>query len=193
LYLLSELFILSLIAMNFLSKSLLCILFLSVIILPFDDIYPQTRQLLYPAGYINTWDNIGFIKGKDNTNIANDYYFDDVIQCGSYKYRLKQIDYNGNFNYYNLEDKVTILNPFQFELSLIHPNPFNSSVKIDYKILIETPVVLMLYDLSGRVAKKYLTNFENPDIIRKSSMRHNSQAVYISAVLKLGNSQKYNN
>jgi hypothetical protein len=50
----------------------------------------------------SSWVKIGFIEGKGNSVIKNDYSFEDKTPVGSkIQYRLKQIDYNGNFKYYD--------------------------------------------------------------------------------------------
>ena len=53
----------------------------------------------------NDWKKIGFIKGIGTTSTVSDYLFtDNNLSIGNYKYRLKQIDYNGNYRYYSLQD-----------------------------------------------------------------------------------------
>lgn len=52
------------------------------------------------------WKSIGFIAGKGNSG-SNSYDFTDRnLNSGRYKYRLKQIDYNGSFGYHELTNDV---------------------------------------------------------------------------------------
>ncbi|HCN36980.1 MAG TPA: hypothetical protein DIS94_04640, partial [Bacteroidetes bacterium] len=69
---------------------------------------------------------IGFAEGFGNTNEISEYKFSDKnLSSGKYIYRLKQIDYNGNFEYYELAGEIEIGVPGKFELSQNYPNPFN--------------------------------------------------------------------
>lgn len=99
---------------------------------------------------------IGFVKGNGNSN-GNSYTFTDKnLQTGCYKYRLKQIDYNGNFEYFNLRSSVLISAPMKFFLNQNYPNPANPTSKIDYEIPVNSFVSIELYDASGRLVSTLL-------------------------------------
>src|SRR5699024_11318362 len=60
---------------------------------------------------------ISFVNGMGNTNNAHSYSFQDKnLQTGNYSYRLKQVDLNGNYKYYELANEVTVGVPKQFSL-----------------------------------------------------------------------------
>ena len=65
-------------------------------------------------------------------------------------YRLKQIDFNGNFEYFNLSNEVIIGIPSKFELSQNYPNPFNPSTKITFALPNDGKVSLKIYDMTGK-------------------------------------------
>jgi hypothetical protein len=91
------------------------------------------------------------VKGKNNNNSNNTYsYSDNNLQTGKYSYRLKQIDYNGNYKYYNLNNIIDIGLPSKIILSQNYPNPFNPVTKIDYQIPVESKVSMIVYDMLGR-------------------------------------------
>ncbi|MEI7485778.1 MAG: hypothetical protein WCK13_13790, partial [Ignavibacteriota bacterium] len=72
------------------------------------------------------WEKIGYIAGKGTTNSPTNYVFEDRnLQTGKYQYRLKQIDHNGNYQYYNLNGIVEVGTPVNYNLSQNYPNPFN--------------------------------------------------------------------
>ena len=49
---------------------------------------------------LNEWNLIGFVKGNGTTTKMQTYSFiDDNIISGKYLYRLKQIDFDGEFEY----------------------------------------------------------------------------------------------
>lgn len=98
------------------------------------------------------WNKIGFVQGKGNSNLTSEYTFTDRnLNAGSYKYRLKQIDFNGNFRYYELNTDVIIEVPLASKLNQNYPNPFNPSTTISFELGESGNVQLALYDLSGRL------------------------------------------
>jgi hypothetical protein len=97
------------------------------------------------------WTKVGFVAGKGNSVTANDYSFSDKgINVGVYNYRLKQTDFNGNFEYFNLSNEVTIGVPSVYNLSQNYPNPFNPSTKIDFDLPEDGIVSIALYDMTGK-------------------------------------------
>ena len=73
------------------------------------------------------WKTIGVIKGAGNSLIPIRYsYIDkDLLPNGDYLYRLKQVDYNGEYKYSNeIETKINLI-PGEFSLQQNYPNPFN--------------------------------------------------------------------
>jgi len=107
------------------------------------------------------WSNIGFIPGKGNSEVPADYTFtDNKLNSGSYSYRLKQIDYNGNFKYYDLTGYVNIGVPSKFSLSQNYPNPFNPATKIDFALPYDGNVMMKIYDLSGREILTVINEFK---------------------------------
>lgn len=67
------------------------------------------------------YDSIGFIKGKGNSAVYNNYSFYDneIIDGLSIYYRIKQIDFDGKFDYSN---EVNIVKSYA-DLFEIYPNP----------------------------------------------------------------------
>lgn len=100
------------------------------------------------------WTKAGFVNGYGNSNITVNYSFKDTkLNSGFYNYRLKQIDYNGNYEYFNLKTEVIISRPEKYFLSQNYPNPFNPVTKIDFAIKSDGFVSLKLFDVSGRLVK----------------------------------------
>jgi hypothetical protein len=96
---------------------------------------------------------IGFLEGKGISTSKSEYSFIDSKVMGSnIQYRLKQIDFDGLFNYSNTID-VEIEIPVEFNLSQNYPNPFNPATKIAYQIPTEGLVKIKIFDLLGREVK----------------------------------------
>ncbi len=66
---------------------------------------------------------------------------------------LKQIDYNGNYSFRNLNNDINMASPRTFNLSQNYPNPFNPSTKIDYELPLFSNVKIIVYDALGREIK----------------------------------------
>lgn len=105
------------------------------------------------------WIKIANVQGHGNSNTQKNYsYYDNGLQTGKYSYRLKQTDFNGNFEYFTLSNEVEIGTPNEFKLSQNYPNPFNPSTKIDYDIPFESKVTLKIYNMLGREVAALVTD-----------------------------------
>ena len=96
------------------------------------------------------WTKIGYVKGNGTTNETSNYNFTEKLTTGKYYYRLKQIDYNGNFEYFELTEEVNIGAPYNYELSQNFPNPFNPYTKINYSIPDAEHIFLKVSDITGK-------------------------------------------
>ncbi|NOS85662.1 MAG: T9SS type A sorting domain-containing protein [Ignavibacteria bacterium] len=100
---------------------------------------------------IEGWSKIAFVEGNGTSNVSNGYLFkDEKLKAGTYKYRLKQIDFNGNFEYFSLEADVIVSPPSVFSLSQNYPNPSNPRSKIEFEIPLTGRVTLKVYDILGK-------------------------------------------
>ncbi|MCX7832615.1 MAG: T9SS type A sorting domain-containing protein [Ignavibacteria bacterium] len=116
----------------------------------------------YQNNGADKWEKIGYINGKGTKSTITNYIFEDKkLQTGKYQYRLKQIDYNGNYEYFDLNSIVEIGIPTKFELSQNYPNPFNPITKIDFALPKDSKVNITLYDLLGREVKTIVNEFKN--------------------------------
>lgn len=105
------------------------------------------------------WKKINFIQGSGTTSESKNYSFtDNNLTTGKYNYRLKQIDYNGNYNYFNLSSEVIVGIPGKYNLSQNYPNPFNPATKIDYDLPKDSKVSLKIYDITGKEVANLLNN-----------------------------------
>lgn len=111
----------------------------------------------------NLWLKLGFIQGNGTKYTTSFYSFvDKNLNTGKYNYRLKQIDYNGNYEYFNLYETVEILSPVKFNLYQNYPNPFNPSTKISFSTPEFGLVTLKIYDISGKEIKTLVNEYKNP-------------------------------
>ncbi len=107
----------------------------------------------------NEWSSVGNVSGNGTTNSTNYYsYTDKNVVTGKYNYRLKQTDFNGNFEYHNLELAIEVGTPSDFNLSQNYPNPFNPTTKIDFDIVTDGFVSLKIYNSSGKEIATLVNN-----------------------------------
>ena len=97
------------------------------------------------------WIEIGFVPGFGTTSENKSYTFkDENLQSDIYSYRLKQVDYDGSFEYSNSVD-AEILLPDNFVLAQNYPNPFNPATVIEYSISEKSMVKLSVYSVLGEL------------------------------------------
>ncbi|MCX6152070.1 MAG: T9SS type A sorting domain-containing protein [Ignavibacteriales bacterium] len=108
------------------------------------------------------WNKAGFVNGNGNSTDLKKYSFEDKnLSSGTYKYRLKQMDFNGTSKFYNLTEKVKINTPASFTISQNFPNPFNPKTIIEYSIPFESNIQFEVYNSIGQVVKQ-LVNESKP-------------------------------
>jgi hypothetical protein len=96
------------------------------------------------------WMEIGFVQGKGTSTEINKYRFvESPTLNGVYNYRLKQVDFNGLFEY-SKEVEVNVMVIEDFALMQNYPNPFNPSTVIKYQVAEGSHTILKVYDVLGR-------------------------------------------
>ena len=67
----------------------------------------------------------------------------------TYTYRLKQVDFNGTFEYSNTIE-VDVIGIKEFALDQNYPNPFNPSTTINFSLAVDSKVSLKIFDVLGQ-------------------------------------------
>ncbi len=106
----------------------------------------------------------GFVNGFGTTTEPRTYLFtDNTVSSGIYFYHLKQLDYNGSYQYSD-EIEVEISQPKEFSLSQNFPNPFNPTTKIKYWISSDGNVTLTVYNMLGEKVAELVNKVINAGV-----------------------------
>jgi len=97
------------------------------------------------------WKEIGFVPGFGTTTEPKVYSFiDENLLMNRYSYRLKQVDYDGTFEFSNTVEAV-VSAPGEFSLDQNYPNPFNPSTTIAYTVPEASKVSIRIYSIVGEL------------------------------------------
>ena len=120
---------------------------------------------------LQDWNMIGFVPGFGTTTEPKSYSFvDNDITTGIYKYRLKQIDFDGSFEYSNEIEVEVDFTPKEFVLYQNYPNPFNPATTIKFEIPnVETTrrvvfTTLKVYDVLGNEVATLVNEEKQPGV-----------------------------
>ena len=92
---------------------------------------------------------VGFVNGHGTTTDQQNYSFVDLnLDNGNYYYRLKQIDFNGSYEYSELvEVEWRAFNSYLLEQNF--PNPFNPSTTIGFGLKNKSDVKITILNAIG--------------------------------------------
>jgi hypothetical protein len=108
-----------------------------------------------------SFNKIASVTGSGTTTEINNYsYTDRNLQPGNYYYRLKQIDFNGDYHYSEIVSASIIL-PEQFELLQNFPNPCNPSTTISWQTPVGSHQTLKIYDVLGNEIATLVDEYRN--------------------------------
>ncbi|HZW38292.1 MAG TPA: YCF48-related protein [Ignavibacteriaceae bacterium] len=110
----------------------------------------------------SNWQRIGFVNGKINSTEINNYKFTDKnLALGKYNYRIKQLDVNGTYEYFNVENTIEISVPNVFSLEQNYPNPFNPSTSISFNVPVKSEITLKIYNILGKEVANLLNEVKD--------------------------------
>lgn len=104
---------------------------------------------------------VGFVPGIGTSSEPNLYSFTDAdLKAGTYTYRLKQVDYDGSFEY-SQEISVEVTTPSVFVLEQNYPNPFNPSTTIAFSLATDAKVSLKIFNTLGQEVTQIINSNMN--------------------------------
>lgn len=108
------------------------------------------------------WETIGFVEGKGNSTELVEYSFvDKENSSGKFWYRLKQIDFDGN---YKFSDKILVDIPIPKNSVLMqnYPNPFNAITNISWQASVHGLTRLRIFNSLGQEISQVYENYNEP-------------------------------
>lgn len=127
------------------------------------------------------WEIVAHIQGAGNSNqLINYSYIDESYESNNqtFYYRLKQTDFDGNFEYFNVL-------PIKCEGAtspIIFPNPVTSTITISGKEINKIEII----DLLGRIVKRVISNAVN-ETINVSDLSNGTYVVKVYETNKISN------
>ncbi len=100
------------------------------------------------------WEKLDIVAGAGTITEFRNYYYEDDFGSlpynGTVLYRLKQVDYNGEFEYSDLIAVDVEFIPSEISISQNYPNPFNPVTTIKYWLNVEANVRIKIYNSLGQ-------------------------------------------
>ncbi len=102
------------------------------------------------------------------------------ITTGIYKYRLKQIDFNGTFAYSKEIEIAVNFIPENYALEQNYPNPFNPTTTIKFALPEAANVTLTIYNSLGQKVRELInSNLEAGNYNYKWNAKNSAVGIYI--------------
>lgn len=113
------------------------------------------------SGNNTSWENIGFVEGRGTVQGMTGYTFTDRPAApGSYQYRLKQVDFSGQFDYSPIAEVLIGGIPAEYALGQNFPNPFNPNTKISYYLPEKGLVNLSVFNMLGQKVTEIISGLQ---------------------------------
>lgn len=99
-----------------------------------------------------SYSTIATIQGHGTSLNQNNYFYKDVLETDKINYyRLKQVDYDNQFTYYNFVESVENNCQEKNNVIGIYPNPASgNSIQLKYKVQQDEEITIKFYDVLGR-------------------------------------------
>ncbi|HYE96893.1 MAG TPA: T9SS type A sorting domain-containing protein, partial [Rubricoccaceae bacterium] len=97
-----------------------------------------------------TWTTLAFVEGHGTTTEANTYaYTAEGLLPGSYSFRLRQVDYDGQSEVFGPVE-ADIETPGTHMLTSAYPNPFNPQTSFELAVAQSQNVAVEVYNAIGQ-------------------------------------------
>lgn len=96
------------------------------------------------------WESLGFVEGAGTTQQTQTYQYriSDVV-AGRYRFRLRQVDFDGAVEYSNVVELEVEL-PSAFAIGTPYPNPFRTEAHMDVRVAVSQEVTVAVFNTAGQ-------------------------------------------
>ncbi len=137
---------------------------------------------------------VGAVNGAGNSTAIEKYSFTDTrvadISSQNVYYRLKQIDFDGNFEYSNLAT-ITFAKQGLVSISNVQPNPFVGNLVVNFNLPDEGNVTILIIDAQGRIVASNDVNANKGNNIAEFNTTEYAKGLYFISVNYKGSSTNY--
>lgn len=145
----------------------------------FDIEYQHVKRSLVSQEKA-TWRSLGFVEGKGTTIQSNQYqFFVGEHSHGHYRYRLRQIDYDGTVSY---SQTVELTPALDTQLSLeLYPNPLKETGTLSFTLPEATQGRVEIFDMMGRKFYEMVPSFASETSVHQQTIdaAHWAAGVYL--------------
>ena len=111
------------------------------------------------------WEKLDIVAGAGTITEFRNYYYEDDFESlpynGTVLYRLKQVDYNGSFEYSDVIAVDVEFIPTEISVSQNYPNPFNPTTTIKYWLNVEANVKISIYNSLGQELEEIINEIQS--------------------------------
>ena len=111
------------------------------------------------------WEKLDIVAGAGTITEFRNYFYEDNFESlpynGTVLYRLKQVDYNGTFEYSAIVAVEIEFIPNDISISQNYPNPFNPITTIKYWLNVEANVKISIYNSLGQEVDEIFNNIQS--------------------------------
>jgi len=135
---------------------------------------------------------VGFVEGNGTTTEEHHYSFKDKDVSGFLRYRLKQVDFDGSYEYSDIVE-VEVLGNVSYELAQNYPNPFNPVTNISYTLPAESQVKLSIYNPLGELVETIVNQKQDAgkyDAVWNASNHSSGVYIYTLDAVSLNGSEQ---
>ena len=128
----------------------------------------------------NEFDVIGEVKGNGTSFNTNDYQFihKEAVSNAVAYYRLKQVDFNGNFEYH----KVIVVKPAVESNVYTSPNPTKGYLTVNMAEETNTDYTISIMDQTGRVLVERTGHIDNNPVGEKFDLNGYESGFYFVTI-----------
>ncbi len=132
------------------------------------------------------WHRLGFVEGHGTTTEAQAYrYRTEGLEPGRHVFRLRQVDYDGAFEY-SPEVELTVELKGTFYVGEVYPNPFNPQTQFSLAVDQSQHVRAGVYDLLGREVQRLFDGVLSADEHRQITVDGSDLATGTYVILVAG-------